>query len=328
MAGAEQKDSQWCVYMHKNIINNKLYIGITSKVPEERWGVNGCNYTAKQQPAIYNAIKKYGWDNFEHIIVADMINEGLAKYIEQFLIALYKTNCTKYKKPSYGYNMTDGGDGTCGRVCSDETRQKISKANSNPSEETRMKMSNAAKNRPEEIRQKISRSQKERLSDSQNHPMYNKQHSDEAKRKMSEYARERFSVPENNPFYGKKHTEESKQKMSDSHKNTSNEIRNKMSISAKARCTEEWKQNMSKIKSGKYDGKDNPNAKRVYQYSDKWELIKIWDTSKCIAEEFHVSKSTISGTWLKNTKNEYRGFHWSLLEPDSLFMTQATEVVT
>ena len=44
--------------------------------------------------------------------------------MEILLIALYKSNCCKYRNPSYGYNMTDGGDGTVGRVCSEETKQK------------------------------------------------------------------------------------------------------------------------------------------------------------------------------------------------------------
>ena len=57
----------YIVYQHKNKINNKVYIGITSQIPERRWGSNGCNY--KSSPHFYSAIQKYGWDNFEHNIL-------------------------------------------------------------------------------------------------------------------------------------------------------------------------------------------------------------------------------------------------------------------
>ena len=34
--------------------------------------------------------------------------------LEMICIALFKTNCLKYVNPSYGYNMTDGGEGRVG----------------------------------------------------------------------------------------------------------------------------------------------------------------------------------------------------------------------
>ena len=57
----------YIVYQHKNKINGKVYIGITMKKKKKRWGSNGCNY--KSSPHFYAAIKKYGWDNFEHNIL-------------------------------------------------------------------------------------------------------------------------------------------------------------------------------------------------------------------------------------------------------------------
>ena len=46
----------YTVYMHKNKINGKIYIGITSRKPEARWGTNGINY--KTSPHFYAAIQK------------------------------------------------------------------------------------------------------------------------------------------------------------------------------------------------------------------------------------------------------------------------------
>jgi group I intron endonuclease len=122
----ETNKRKWCVYIHTNKFNNKAYIGITSKLPEKRWGNNGNQYDKRQQKAFAGAIKKYGWDNFEHIIWAENLLEEEAKHMEKLLIALYKTNCCKYKNPSYGYNMTDGGDGVSGRPHTDETKRKLS----------------------------------------------------------------------------------------------------------------------------------------------------------------------------------------------------------
>jgi group I intron endonuclease len=281
-------------------VNNKAYIGITSKSPEERWGTNGRHYREKQS-VFYKAIKKYGWDGFEHIIFMDNISEQKAKHIERLLIGLYRTNCTKYKSPEMGYNMTDGGDGVVGTVYSQEARQKLSYLASHRSEETRKKISVAAK---------------ERFSNPENHPMYGRTHTEETRLQMSDKARQRLSIPENNPFYGKQHTEESKKKIGDGHRNPSDDTRKKMSDSAKARCTEEWKQKMARIASEKKSGQDNPNAKCVYQYSEDWMLLKIWKTVKSVADEYNISVSTVSGTWLKKPNNLYRGYHWSLVNND------------
>ena len=301
----------WAVYIHTNKINNKVYIGITSATPYERWGANGCNYQKRQQPTFASAIKKYGWDNFEHIIFAENLTEDEAKHMEILLIALYKSNCCRYKNPSYGYNMTDGGDGHRGYSPSEETRKKISQANSNPSEETRHKMRKAR------LGTKASDETKRKMSEARKN-LPHTPHSQETRKKLSEIAKERYKNPENCPMFGKNHTEESKKRIGDGHRDPSEKTRQKMRESAKARCTEEWRRKKSEQYKGKFDGNKNPNAKCVYQYSSDWSLIKIWETAKDISIEFDVSRSTISGTWLKNSEKLYRGFHWSLINIETL----------
>ena len=46
--------------------SKKYYIGITSQAVNKRWK-NGKGY--KSSPYFYNAIQKYGWNNFEHNIL-------------------------------------------------------------------------------------------------------------------------------------------------------------------------------------------------------------------------------------------------------------------
>lgn len=92
------------VYMHVNKTNQKKYIGITSQRPEDRWGPNGSGYTAQY---FSRAINKYGWDNFEHLILHEGLTEYEAKQMEVKLIAEHGTfNHTK------GYNCTLGGEGS------------------------------------------------------------------------------------------------------------------------------------------------------------------------------------------------------------------------
>ena len=63
-------DTLWCVYKHTNKTNGKVYIGKTCRKPEYRWN-EGKGYIYQRH--FWNAINKYGWDNFEHeILIKDL----------------------------------------------------------------------------------------------------------------------------------------------------------------------------------------------------------------------------------------------------------------
>ena len=64
---------KYIIYLHKNKINGKCYVGQTCQKPETRWGKDGWHY--HEQEYFYRAIQKYGWDNFEHIILETNIDE-------------------------------------------------------------------------------------------------------------------------------------------------------------------------------------------------------------------------------------------------------------
>lgn len=110
-------------------------------------------------------------------------------------------------------NRTYGGQGSSGRVLSQESRDKISisKTGVKASQETRKKLSEALKGKnkgkrhSEESRRKMSLSQRKRKA------------SDSTRRKMSLANR-----GEKNPFYGKKHSLESRRKMSENSKGEKN----------------------------------------------------------------------------------------------------------
>lgn len=106
----------WSVYIHI-CPNKKVYIGITSKNPIERWS-NGKGY--KNNLYFTNAILKYGWDNIEHKILFEDLEEKEAKEIEIKLISIWKSQ-------KMCYNITDGGDGFKGLQHSQEFKDKLSK---------------------------------------------------------------------------------------------------------------------------------------------------------------------------------------------------------
>lgn len=159
------EERKWCVYIHTNKINNKVYIGQTCDKPTKRWK-NGKGYINNKH--FWNAICKYGWENFNHIIFAENLTKEAACKMEKLLIALY--NATDKNK---GYNNAPGGETCAGVVRSEETRRKLSQ--------------NA----------------KIRFSNPENCTMFGKKHTKEAKEKMSIAQKERYKCPEDNPMYGR-----------------------------------------------------------------------------------------------------------------------------
>lgn len=96
-------DGNWTLYCHINKINGKKYVGITSKKnPNSRWR-NGLGYTDTQH--LSRAIKKYGWDNFEHLILSSKLTKEEACELETYLIKELKLQDDRY-----GYNIGDGGN--------------------------------------------------------------------------------------------------------------------------------------------------------------------------------------------------------------------------
>lgn len=129
-------NDNWIVYKHTNKINQKSYIGITSRKPEVRWGNNGRNYKPckGRYSCFYNAIKKYGWDSFEHEILENNLTYEKACDKEKYYICFYNT-----KAPN-GYNLTIGGEGTCGYESGENFRKRRSELTSGRNNPTARKV--------------------------------------------------------------------------------------------------------------------------------------------------------------------------------------------
>lgn len=122
----------YCVYVHILKSDRRKYIGLTKygENPNRRWN-NGNGY--RDNVYFYNAIQKYGWGNFEHVILFSELTKEQAVVKERACIKLFNT-----QDRLYGFNLTVGGDGTVG--LSPEIRDKINSANTKhhvPAEELR-----------------------------------------------------------------------------------------------------------------------------------------------------------------------------------------------
>lgn len=92
------------IYKITNTINNKIYIGVTSRAIEERFAEHKSRIEERNNIHLYQAMEKYGRENFiiEIIDTANTNEEMFEK--EKYYIKLYDSY-------NNGYNMTLGGEG-------------------------------------------------------------------------------------------------------------------------------------------------------------------------------------------------------------------------
>ena len=90
-----REDNIWTVYIHivpKELSGyewDKYYVGITSQSPKRRWG-NGSGYVTNTY--FDRTIKKYGWANIQHEIIAQHLTIDEACSLEKLLIKTLKSN--------------------------------------------------------------------------------------------------------------------------------------------------------------------------------------------------------------------------------------------
>ncbi len=104
----------YCVYVHTNRKNGKVYVGQTKDV-KKRFARGGSNY--KKNNYFYNAIKKYGWDGFDHEILAYNLNKDEANEMEIYYIKKFDST-----NPEKGYNIAPGGNAG---VLAESTKNKM-----------------------------------------------------------------------------------------------------------------------------------------------------------------------------------------------------------
>lgn len=157
------------IYLSKNVINQKKYIGKTVRQLNNR-KISHLSAVRKGRENVYfhNAIRKHGESSFTWEIVCECSTSKELCQKEKYYINLYKTN-----NPDYGYNLTNGGEGCEGYKHTQANKELMSKM-------------------------------KKGLFVGENNPMYGKHHSKETIIKQSE-----LKKGENHPFWGKKRPEHS-----------------------------------------------------------------------------------------------------------------------
>lgn len=120
-------DSRAGIYVIKNCINNKVYVGksnnIYKRLHQHKTDVKYTNRNYNENPHLLNSILKHGWKNFEYFVI-EYINEdeNLEKNLsEKELYWILKLNALD---KNIGYNLRLDSKTKC--ICSEETKLKIS----------------------------------------------------------------------------------------------------------------------------------------------------------------------------------------------------------
>lgn len=164
--------SDYCVYCHV-FPNGKLYVGITCQKLERRWR-HGKGY--EQNIRMTNAIQKYGWENIQHLILADNLTIQEAEDIERKLIDEWEL-----LDSHHGYNYAPGG------------------IHPRHTEATKKKIGERSKGRrhTEEFKAWIS----DKNTGAGNY-MYGRHHSEDTKQKISEAKKGKHTGPNKGRFGG------------------------------------------------------------------------------------------------------------------------------
>jgi group I intron endonuclease len=228
------QDAKNIVYAHINKINGCAYIGISTK-GEQRWSSTGNSY--KGCTVFDRAIKKYGWDNFEHKILAKNVPKSDLQKREAFFIDLFDSEIPS--NGGTGYNMKSYDETYTTRYpecsCRKESETKMKhhhepsyidpRIGTHPSKETRIKQSEAQRQRfrnekPWNKGIRMSDESREKMSKAHMGVKLSKEH-----REAIGNGGKGLRLGEKHPLYGISPSNETRHKMSESHKKNWNSLR-------------------------------------------------------------------------------------------------------
>lgn len=198
------------IYKFTNKINNKRYIGKSIDIEKrrkthERNSVNCDGY-------FYNAIRKYGLDNFDFSIIEECSKEELNEK-EKYWIKYYNSNNSEY-----GYNITSGGDGL-----------------------NDVEAWNKGISWNEETKKKLSESQKKRFENPEEHEKLSKSHKGQTSSRKGKHLSDETKEKLRQANLGKKQSQETINKRVEKLKghNTSEETKKKISEAQKGKIIPE-----------------------------------------------------------------------------------------
>ena len=287
------------IYCCTNKINGKMYIGqtIATFIYRRKQHISAMNRGSSCN--IHRAIRKYGEANFSWKILEENVLQEELNDLEMIYIDLFHTFTD-------GYNMNHGGGTSWGYVCTDETKRKISVANSGENNHW------FGVKQSKEWCEEMSRLHK------------GKTVSAETRKKLSD-----VNKGENSPWWGKQHTDETKEKMRQSSlgRKASDETKRRIGLASKGRRhTEEAKRKMSETRSGEknaFYGKHHTEeflvTKRVAvnQLDLDGNFIKRWDSARRVLNELGICANSICAI-CKGKRNRVTagGFKWEYADKE------------
>jgi len=301
------------IYVLQNKINSKCYVGQTNNF---KLRISQHKYDAFRKNIklpLYNAIRKYGFNNFN--IHNFIIPNNMLDYFEINVIK-------RLNAISNGYNIEPGGKKR--KTVSKETREKISKAKKGKkmSDEARIKMINS------KTGVRLSEEHKKKLSENNAKYWLGKKMKQEIKNKIS--ISNKGSIPWNKDIKGNKlseehknkiskalkgikHTKEWNKKISESQKgkNIPSEIRIQISKTLTGKKqSEERKKKHSKTMEDWWEHNTN-KRKQINQYDLNGNLIKKYKSIREAEKMTKINRSSIILAYKK--KQLYAGgFIWKL----------------
>ncbi len=219
------------IYKITNRVNGKLYYGQTKQPPNRRWSQHKQAAKKGGKMILYEAIRKYGVENFTFEIVCEC--ETLEELNQKEIHYIQEGNTLA---PN-GYNAGRGGDNY---EKTDETRKKLSNSNKGRiiTPEWRENMSKARKGKKitEETRERMRKAQagrsiSEETKEKLRRVNLGKKQSEET---LAKKRAARIGVPwsekKRQSMLGRKNTEEAKKRMSEAQKGriVSEEAKQKM----------------------------------------------------------------------------------------------------
>ena len=113
------------VYLLRNTVNGKGYVGQHSKGKvEDRWQRHFSDSKAGSNLSLHRAIRKYGFENFEKVVLwtgpTDKLNEMEEHFIKQL---------NTFTRNGQGYNATFGGKTMRGFTHTEESKLKMAASN-------------------------------------------------------------------------------------------------------------------------------------------------------------------------------------------------------
>ena len=282
------------IYLVTNTINDKQYVGMTTKKKVEtriKEHLRETKYN-RNNNRFHNAIRCHGWDKFVWVILCECNDIDELQEKEIYYIELYDTF-------NNGYNSTTGGGGVPNHIWTDEMRENASKRMlENHPTKGKPHPSKGKKVHTEEHKQYI----RELMTGRVRGPLSVEQRSEISERlkghKMSEKCRVSLALANT----GRIASDETKEKLriANTGKKLTQETKNKISESGKGRIVSDLSKD---ILSRKHKGEGNPMFGKTMNQSSR---IKnngyIWDVQKDCSSVYYPTLSY----WCKIMGYDYK----------------------